>query len=78
MDRFMRGLWAFLSTAESVAFVLAVCGLVLAFSLGKAGLKKINKKNEDKLWRWTSYAMFTKLGIMPITLLWTLINWFRY
>lgn len=78
MDKFLRFAWNLLSGTESVAFVLAVCGLIAALCLGKAGLKRVNKKNEDKLWRLSLYALYTKLAIMPITVLWTVINYFRY
>lgn len=75
--RFWNWLWLFLTSVESISFVLAALGAVLALAWGKAGLKKLNRKKEAQLWRWVGWLAVTKLGIMAFTVLVQVIYYFK-
>jgi hypothetical protein len=69
MANFFNKLFIFAGTVESIAFVLAALGLILAMAWGQHGLKRLKKQQEARLWRWTAYLALTKLGLMAFTLL---------
>lgn len=69
--------WNLINTAESVAFVLAVLGFVLAWAWGRNGVKKLTKRRETQLWRATGWAAAVKLGLMAFTLAVNLITYFK-
>lgn len=76
-QRILTGLWSLLTVAESVSFVLAVTLAVLALAYGKTGLKKWNKRKEDRAWRYAGWAGMAKLGLMAITMLVSLFFYFK-
>ena len=78
MNGWTNTLWQLLSTAESAAFVLAVTLAVLALAWGKAGLKRLNRRQEARCWTWAARAAWLKLGLLPVTLAWTLIATFKH
>lgn len=77
MLKFWNWLWTFAANLESIAFVLAALGVILALAWGKNGLKKLNKKKETQLWRWVGILVVTKLGLMAFTLIVQLIYYFK-
>ena len=70
-------LWALLTTAESVAFVLAALGFVLAWAWGKNGLKKLSKRQEALTLKVTGWAVLVKLALMAFTLIVNLIAYIK-
>ena len=77
MQNFWNWLWTFAANLESIAFVLAALGAILALAWGKNGVKKLNKKREALLWRSVGYLVLTKLGLMAFTLLVQLVYYFK-
>jgi|GEM_PF-2826672 hypothetical protein len=69
--------WNLLNTAESVAFVLAALGFILAWAWGKNGLKKLTKRRETLVLKVTGWAVIAKLGLMAFTLAVNLIFYFK-
>jgi hypothetical protein len=63
-----NNLWVFLTNAESVAFVLAALGFILAWAWGKNGLKKLTKKQEALTLKLTGWAVLVKLALMAFSL----------
>ena len=72
-----NNLWNLLNTAESVAFVLAALGFILAWAWGRNGVKKLSKRREAQLWRATGWAAVAKLALMAFTLAVNLIYYFK-
>lgn len=75
--RFWGWFWNFATTVESISFVLAALGAILALAWGKTGLKKLNRKREMRLWKWVGCLVLTKLGIMAFTVLVQVIFYFK-
>lgn len=72
-----NNLWTLLTTAESVAFVLAALGFILAWAWGKNGLKKLTRKQETLTLKVTGWAALTKLALMAFTLAVNLVFYFK-
>lgn len=75
--RFWNWFYNLAFTLESISFVLAALGAILALAWGKNGLKKLNKKREALLWKWVACLVFTKLGLMAFSLLVQVIFYFK-
>ena len=69
--------WNFATGLESVCFVLAALGFLLAWAWGKNGVKKLSKKREAQLWHATGYLVLVKLGLMAFTVLVQVAFYFR-
>ena len=72
-----NNLWSLLNAAESVAFVLAALGFILAWAWGKNGLKKLTKRQEALTLKVTGWAVLVKLALMACTLAVNLIFYFK-